>query len=568
MQSALWLLLWLRFRGWLRRLARGARTFRGALLLAVGLGFAVCMCLPSLVAYLFQYFFQTPSEAHESLRQVRFFGPVGLLTYCVLTVVFSSSEKAITFTPPEIDFLFPGPFTRRQLLLYKIAGQFLACVGSGVFMTFFLLSAGVWIVAAFPGVVLTLTFVSLFSTTIGLLANTLGARAYNLGRRTALALVLAAVVVVGFYLLRGAVDLSAPDALDQVQNLPVVRWLLTPFQWFGNMVTARTWSGLALNGVLSLGVILLLVGFVMVLDAHYLEASATASERLFALVERARRGGGFLAARADGRKPRFSLPALPWWGGVGPVAWRQLTTAVRSLRGVVFFMVIFGAGVLIPLAIAGAADGKETRIVSHVLLTTMLTMSLVMLPSMTTYDFRGDVDRMDVLKSLPIHPWALVVGQLVAPVVLLGLVQCAMVLMAQLVWGEAGPVLVPILVLVWPVDFLTIAMDNLLFLVFPARLGPQGAGDFQSVGRQMLLLLAKAVALGVAGAAAGIAALIAFLIAGGLVVFYDPPQTPPLVAVAAAVLAAWLVLVACCAAVVPLLAWGFARYDVTRDTPA
>ena len=41
-----------------------------------------------------------------------------------------------------------------------------------------------------------------------------------------------------------------------------------------------------------------------------------------------------------------------------------------------------------------------------------------------------------------------------------------------------------------------------------------------------------------------------------------------LVAVAAAVFAAWLVLVGFCAAVVPLLAWGFARYDVARDTPA
>src|SRR5262245_29145643 len=281
------------------------------------------MCINPLILY----FIRDSEETGHSFQQVRFFGPLGLLTYCVLSVPCSSSEKAITFTAPEIDFLFPGPFTRRQLLLYKIVGQFLACVGSAAFMTVFLLSSGVWLVAAYPGLVLTLTFVSLFGTTVGLIANTLGARAYNLGRRTALALVLAALVVVAFYLLRGAVDFSAPDVLEQIQAVPVVRWLLTPFRWFGDMVTARTWYDLAVNGALATAVNLTLVLVVMALDAQYLEASATASEKLFAMAQRIRSGGAFVAPRPPGSKPRFSLPALPWWGGVGPVGWRPLTTA-------------------------------------------------------------------------------------------------------------------------------------------------------------------------------------------------------------------------------------------------
>jgi hypothetical protein len=147
-------------------------------------------------------------------------------------------------------------------------------------------------------------------------------------------------------------------------------------------------------------------------------------------------------------------------------------------------------------------------------------------------------------------------------------VQCAMLLVVQFAWGGAGPVLVPALVLVWPVDFMTIAIDNLLFLFFPARMGPQGAGDFQSVGRQMVMLMAKGIALGVAGMTAMIAGLVAFLIGGGLVAFRAPPESPPLAAVTGAVAAAWVVLVVFCAALVPLLAWGFARYDVSRDTPA
>ena len=47
MDSALWLLLWLRFRAWLRRLVRSAATLRGALFLAAGLLFFALVIGPN-----------------------------------------------------------------------------------------------------------------------------------------------------------------------------------------------------------------------------------------------------------------------------------------------------------------------------------------------------------------------------------------------------------------------------------------------------------------------------------------------------------------------------------------
>lgn len=563
MDYALWLLIWLRFTGWVRRFVRGARTVRGALLLVVGLGFMSCMCINPLIAF----FLRTTDDVQEAQQQVRFFGPVGLFVYCLLTVVFSSSEKAITFAPPEIDLLFPGPFTRRQLLLYKIAGMVLACLGSALFMTALLLASGVWIVAAYPGLVLTLTFVSLFGIAVGLIANTLGAHAYNRWRRVVLALVLAAVVVAGIFLLRASVDLSAPDALDQIQQIPAIQYLLLPFRWFGDTITAKTWYGFLLNGTLALSVNLALVLLILLMDAQYLEASAIASEKFFAEVQRIRRGGAFTAPLSGG-KPRFRLPMPPWLGGVGPIAWRQMTTAIRSLGGVAFFLVIFSAGVLIPLAIVTSGEERATEYVGHGLVTTLLVMSVVMLPSMTPYDFRGDVDRMDVLKTLPIRPWAVVVGQLIAPVILMAVVQLGLLLLAQLALGGMATLLFAVLLLVGPINFLTIAVDNLLFLVFPARMGPQTAGDFQSVGRQMIQLIVKVAALGIACGTAAVAGLLLFLLTGGWKVFETPPANPPFVALAAGVSLAAVVLLGFCTALVPLLAWAFVRFDVTRDTPA
>ena len=55
---------------------------------------------------------------------------------------------------------------------------------------------------------------------------------------------------------------------------------------------------------------------------------------------------------------------------------------------------------------------------------------------------------------------------------------------------------------VLPVTFLLIGLENLLFLLFPSRMMANQAGDFQAVGRNVLLVFAKlsglALALGLA----------------------------------------------------------------------
>ena len=54
--------------------------------------------------------------------------PVVMLLYVVLTIVTSLGERAIYFSPSDVDFLFPAPFSRRQILLYKILGSVTAAI--------------------------------------------------------------------------------------------------------------------------------------------------------------------------------------------------------------------------------------------------------------------------------------------------------------------------------------------------------------------------------------------------------------------------------------------------------
>src|SRR5262249_12515407 len=148
------------------------------------------------------------------------------------------------------------------------------------------------------------------------------------------------------------------------------------------------WPDFALYLTLSAGVDLALMLLVFVLDVQYLEASAAASARIYAQLQRVRSGGVFAAMRGPGGRARFSLPGLPWWGGIGPVAWRQLVTAVRSLRGLLLFLALFTAALMVPLVLGFHGDKPENRLLGQALGYGLLGVSLVTLPAMITFDFR------------------------------------------------------------------------------------------------------------------------------------------------------------------------------------
>ena len=73
-----------------------------------------------------------------------------------------------------------------------------------------------------------------------------------------------------------------------------------------------------------------LVACIFAFDAQYLEATAAASAKLYARIERLRNTGGGGLLRTPKRAGR-SLPMPPYLGGLGPIAWRQLSTEIFEL---------------------------------------------------------------------------------------------------------------------------------------------------------------------------------------------------------------------------------------------
>src|SRR3954470_5779761 len=148
MDRALWFLLRLRFTAWGRRIGHGLTGIKGLLLVVFGAimlgGLAVSAVM------------QPRREIDPEM--LRLYGTGALLAYCVMVVLTSAGDSAVSFTAAEEAFLFPGPFSRRELLAYKILANVFSSLITATFLIVWLkrFAHSVW--PAFLAVVLVLNF--------------------------------------------------------------------------------------------------------------------------------------------------------------------------------------------------------------------------------------------------------------------------------------------------------------------------------------------------------------------------------------------------------------------------
>jgi hypothetical protein len=183
----------------------------------------------------------------------------------------------------------------------------------------------------------------------------------------------------------------------------------------------------------------------------------------------------------------------------------------------------------------------------------------LLLIAMLKLDFRGDLDRMDVLKALPISPNALAAGQLAAPTIVLALLH-VLLLSGMILFVPVNPagggtkVLFWALVIAPVLDLLMIGVENLIFLLLPARPAAATPGDLSAMGRQALIFLLKGLVILCAGAIA----------AGAGVATYFALGRSQVIACAVTV----TLLGVQALAMIPLVGWAFARFDPAEDVPA
>jgi hypothetical protein len=543
------LLLGLRLRGWLRRAGRSLSSVKGIVLTILGL----LVFAPTIMAM----FFDRGARTLNTVEMWQRFMPWGLLAYSILTLVFTRAEQAVVFSPAEMQFLFPAPFTRRQLLGYKIASSLGLLCFSALIMSIFMVRNLLWAPAAYIGILLALWFMQLFSMLVMLATQAAGAASYTWPRRL---FALAILLGLGFLAYRAGMDSFAnwnPENFQEFEARPLIRAILAPFQWMTRTLTATSLPELLLWGGLSLLLNLALIAAILLLDAQYLESSSAASEKLYARIERMRKSGIAPSVRHRGnRKPRLSLPLPPRWGGVGPIAWRQGTTALRDFGRALLLIVIYSFA-LLPVAIAslnqrGNAGGRAPFEFLYIMEIMILAMGLF-LPALFPFDFRGDTERIDLLKSLPLSSIRLVLGEILVPILMLTCLQWTLLALIAAIRGNASSTYFLIAFGALPINTALVIVENLIFLLFPYRLQAQTPGDMQTIGRSILNMLAKMLVLGIMAAIAGALGALAFFLSRNLDL---------------ALILAWTVAGLLALALLPVLAWAFRAFDVSRDTPS
>ncbi|MBX7258463.1 MAG: putative ABC exporter domain-containing protein [Candidatus Hydrogenedentes bacterium] len=540
MHPALWKLSRLRLTGMKRRVFRGAKTPRGAIFFVVGVIMIGLWLGPTVVMS-----FALPKDPND-LARLHSLAPMIILGMCILSLATSAGERAIYFSPGEVDFLFAGPFGRRELLIYKILGGLAGVVFSAtIFSIMFARMAASWH-AAYLGTFLGIVFVQQFTMAFILLGQTMAEHAYTRVRKAFLYGVGALVAVAVGQVLMLRSSGNALEVIQRAHESSFLKYVLLPLEPFARTMTAAAPADLALWGAVSLAVDLALFLFVIRLDAEYREAAVHVSQKMYDRIKRAQRSGMAQTSKAGAKMRRVSQ--FPYWFGAGPVAWRQAVNLVRNSRSIVVFMLFMGIGVALPFS---GKQGDAAQV--WALIAGLMVWLTIFLSTMLRYDFRSDIEQMDWLKMMPLRASAIVAGQFVVPVALCSLLQIGLVAAAVAYAGRPGALLLAIL-FAPPLNTLLIAVDNILFLLFPTRLAAFSPGDIQLFGRQLLFMLLKVISVALACGVAALAGGAAYLALGA--------------SVTAFVAVSWIIMMLFSISMIPLAAWVFRRFDVSMDTPA
>ena len=546
MHPALYKLSLLTLKANWRRLFRGARTVRGAFLIVFTIGFFSMMLVPSLFVATLRN--NPAGKIFSGLAEP--YLPLLLLVVTLMYIFTSAGERAFYFSPSEVDFLFPAPFRRQEILVFKLTKLLFGLIlMSLIFSTTCLIYLNSWL-SAFAGIFLTMAFVQLLALAVAFLGQIVAEQAYNRRRR----LVLLCILGLAFAALAQIVWQTPLQSPAELARSLRGSWagivLLAPFEVFSHAILATNWfPELVCWSAGALAIDLALVALVFRLDADYIESAAHVSQKLYERVQQIKQGGG-IALPVSAKASRIRLGRFPWLGGAGPLAWRQVLIAIRTSRYALIISLLIGIVIAVMAFVADRnRPGGEFVSIMGLGFTAYLTFIFSMqLP----WGFRGDIVHMDVLKSLPVAPLAVAAGELAGGVMLLAGIQLVLLVGLLGAGGNVALVVTGMAFLV-PFDVVMLGLSNTLFLIYPVRLAQGTSADFQMVGRMMLLMLLQFLILIPAlGIPAGLAGL-AYVLSG-----FQPP-------VFAAV--AWVLLVAEVPLWLFLLASMFVSFDPGTETP-
>lgn len=395
-------------------------------------------------------------------------------------VSWQRPESSIEWSETEKNNLLPSPFTREELVQYRLVTVLGATtLKAGIGATLLLPDLPLpWL--GFIALWFALAFVELIRLNSDTLAAGLGSSAFRLFRGTVV-LVVASLGVSFSYIALTMIQSTSlvsqvPIVFQFGVNLfsvvkssiqsPVGAWISAPFGLFVDiMMSAQLTAHVLLMTVAGFSIIVVAIWTLLWLD-RWSQRAITFREKQTNCIQQE------LESKAD--LSNRHLPKRIVMACGGAVVWRQCVGAYRYGTGVLL--------ALVPPAILAAMPLLMTRLSDRMAVVNFLGglvfYSFLLLPSAMKFDFRRDYSHLLLLKMLPLSPWRVVVGQMITPILITTFFQYAMLGVACAIRGMETGILTAALLSFPAMNFAVYGWENLMFLIFPQKLKQEGVEVF------------------------------------------------------------------------------------------
>ena len=435
----------------------------------------------------------------ESLRLWLSGGMVLYLIYHAVRCVWTRKQSDMEFTAAEALWLGGSPLRRSTVAGYKVNSVMI----SASLKTFFLVVAlapdaqhiGTLSVGVFAALVLLETVRMIWQRVVcGL----------NEQRRIMACVSVTAIAFAAFVQFFGQLWVITPPGADpgayllnsfraigNVASCDAVQWLATPwrpaaFLATADVITTQTIAQFATSVVLVPAAVVALVR----VDG-WAEASRLSRER-----ERLA-AGDFTKSGTESLRPTLitrdkladTIDSLcpPIISDAVALLWRQ-ALSIRRYAGTIAFSFVLPCGLCLSPLLTGRIGNQWAFVVGGIALCTML-----LAPPALRLDFRRDLKRMLLLRSLPLHPLQAVIGQVTLPVLITIAFQWTTLAIAGAIVLPGWPQIIVWAGMLAALAVFTFATENALFLAYPHHENAQG---FSMVVRANVMFLGKATLIG------------------------------------------------------------------------
>ncbi|MGV3483413.1 MAG: hypothetical protein ACO1RT_03220, partial [Planctomycetaceae bacterium] len=280
------------------------------------------------------------------------------------------------------------------------------------------------------------------------------------------------------------------QALGDTAGSAAIQYLAMPWRPMANLALSGDWSETTCLWLTASALVATAsIALVMMVDR-----GATAHQSFVErkrLMDWKRRGPVHPRAVAPTARRGKSLLGLPRVGGIGPLISRQWIGVVRY-RGTIFLSLTLPAALsLSPLVTSD--DAGLMHVAAWLAVSTLL-----LAPPALRLDFRRDIERMWLLKSLPVSPLSMTLGQLLLPSLITILFQATVIAIACVRAPAAPTTIVLVAGCLSAFAVFSFALENLLFLTFPHRIKQEGLA---MMVRAKLMFLGKGLLLTLLGGA-------------------------------------------------------------------